>query len=374
MEKKYILNDNEEVIDESKKKRKNPYDSMFFTSGDLDYNMKMFNKHFGTDGMPSSGLNGEPVDVGEPVGNLSSGSDSSSGESSGATGGEGIGESLINEAKDRNIRRYYIRPQNVYCSTKKDVLEALVKAGNENCSIYSLKRLDDKNKVNLLTTDDILYYYDDHVLYDKNHVQVLDYNLTIKHEETRKKFADIDAVPESSAEKAYSDRLTPFTVDDKKESFNIDFDNPFDLKFDDTPNAIGQRLTESGEIIDKVCCICGQEFEGEGHNPEPYMPAEDEDGNKNLCCDSCYQHFVVPAQENQDNVENNQSDENLEEKVNNTDKTLWVRKLQDIISKKEPYIVTLPNGKKVKAITPTEIDAKSGKVYYSEKDFDGWEW
>ena len=361
---KRIIDDNWNVTSITEGKKKKPYDSITFDAGNIDYNIKMFNNRWGDNIFDHSYINGT-IDPGSEAGCTST--EESTGSTSGASSGEGMGESLVTEAKDRNIRRYYIRPQNVYCATKKDVLEALVKAGDQNCSVYSLKRLDNKDKVNLLTTNDILYYYDNRVLYDKNHVQVVDYNLNIKKEEDRRRFTDIDSVPVSSAEKEYTDRLTDFNVDDKDidEAFNQDFDriNALDIKED-----------ANGNELEHTCCICGETFTGYGNTPEPYMPAEDKDGNKNLCCDSCYQHFVVPAQENQDNVENNQSDENLEEKVNNTDKTLWVRKLQDIISKKEPYIVTLPNGKKVKAITPTEIDAKSGKVYYSEKDFDGWEW
>ena len=81
--------------------------------------------------------------------------------------GVGEGEGALTEAK-RYVRRYYIRPQNIFCSKKSDILQALAKdVGEENCSVYSLKSLGDHDDVHLLQPSDIIYYYDDGILYDK---------------------------------------------------------------------------------------------------------------------------------------------------------------------------------------------------------------
>lgn len=113
----------------------------------------------------------------------------------------------LNEAQ-RIIKRYYIRPQNIFCSKKEDILKALVSIGDNNCSVYSLKSLEDHDDVQLLKPSDIIYYYDEGVLYDKNHVKVMDYDLNVKYEEERKKFADIDAISDETFDAAYEDRLT----------------------------------------------------------------------------------------------------------------------------------------------------------------------
>lgn len=109
----------------------------------------------------------------------------------------------------RYIKRYYIRPQNIFCSNKAEILNALVKeVGENNCSVYSLKALDDHDDVHLLQPKDIIYYYDDGILYDKNHVKVMDYDLNVKHEEERKKFGNIDTVSDATFDAEYEDRLT----------------------------------------------------------------------------------------------------------------------------------------------------------------------
>ena len=109
----------------------------------------------------------------------------------------------------RYIKRYYIRPQNIFCSNKAEILNALVKeVGENNCSVYSLKALEDHDDVHLLQPKDIIYYYDNGILYDKNHVKVMDYDLNVKHEEERKKFGNVDAVSDATFEAEYKDRLT----------------------------------------------------------------------------------------------------------------------------------------------------------------------
>ena len=101
----------------------------------------------------------------------------------------------------RYIKRYYIRPQNIFCSNKAEILNALVKeVGENNCSVYSLKALEDHDDVHLLQPKDIIYYYDNGILYDKNHVKVMDYDLNVKHEEERKKFGNVDAVSDATFE------------------------------------------------------------------------------------------------------------------------------------------------------------------------------
>ena len=109
----------------------------------------------------------------------------------------------------RYIKRYYIRPQNIFCSNKAEILNALVKeVGENNCSVYSLKALEDHDDVHLLQPKDIIYYYDDGILYDKNHVKVMDYDLNVKHEEERKRFGNVDAISDQTFDAEYEDRLT----------------------------------------------------------------------------------------------------------------------------------------------------------------------
>ena len=173
----------------------------------------------------------------------------------------------LTEAK-RIVKRYYIRPQNIFCSNKNDILEALVKIGDANCSVYSLKNLEDHDDVHLLKPSDIIYYYDGGILYDKNHVKVMDYDLFVKNEEDRKKFADVDKVPEDKFDKEYEDRLV-------ESAFDVDYE-PVD--------ATGKPAKDRKFI----CCICGEECEGYDNNPDPVK----EEGR---CCDACNSKFVIPA-------------------------------------------------------------------------------
>lgn len=181
----------------------------------------------------------------------------------------------LTEAK-RYVKRYYIRPQNIFCSNKAEILTALVKdVGDNNCSVYSLKALEDHDDVHLLQPKDIIYYYDDGILYDKNHVKVMDYDLNVKHEEERKKFGNVDAISDQTFDAEYEDRLTEEITDDE-----------FDLDFDDV-NVYGIKLKE-GKEAEYTCCICGDDFEGYGNNPAPYK----ESGK---CCDACNRKFIIPA-------------------------------------------------------------------------------
>ena len=207
---------------------------------------------------------------------------------------------MLQEAK-RYVKRYYVRPQNIFCSNKDDILKALLRVGDKNCSIYSLKNLEDHDDVHKLTNKDIIYYYDDGILYDKNHVKVMDYDLFVQHEEKRKKFSDIDTAPEETVNKEYDDRLTKDDLKDKEvikdfKAINEDYDgeqesteenceveNPFELDF--------ERINAYGESLDNptfTCCICGDEYEGYGNNPWPIK-------KEGRCCDMCNANKVIPA-------------------------------------------------------------------------------
>lgn len=121
----------------------------------------------------------------------------------------------LNEAK-RYVKRYYVRPLNIFCGNKEDIIQALIRAGDQNCSVYSLKNLDDHEDVHLLQPSDIIYYWDDRVLYDKNHVQVMDYDLFVKHEEERKKVGNVDTMSDAAFSDMYDDRATEDDLKDKE--------------------------------------------------------------------------------------------------------------------------------------------------------------
>ena len=231
-------------INETRKKykKKSPYSSISYTTGDIALNINRFNQAIGT-------LEGSEVGVG--------------------------GEGALCEAK-RYVRRYYIRPQNIFCSNKAEIIKALIELGDQNCSVYTLNNLGDNKDVGKLMTSDIIYYYDNGILFDKNHVKVMDYDLSIKKEEDRKKFANVDKASEKEFKAEYEDRMTDAT--ELEENF-------FNLDFDDV-NVYGERLTEAKE---RFCCICGEPIEGYGNNPEPYMSADN-----GQACDACNIKFVVP--------------------------------------------------------------------------------
>ena len=234
---------NKQALIEATKKRekKKPYSAITYTTGDIALNIDRFNQAFGT-------TEGGEVGIG--------------------------GEGSLCEAK-RYVRRYYIRPQNIFCSNKAEILKALIELDDANCSVYTLNNLGDDKDVGKLMNSDIIYYYDDGILYDKNRVKVMDYDLSIKKEENRKKFANVDSASDKEFKSEYEDRMTDAT--ELEEAFNLDFDDV---------NVYGEKLTEAKEAF---CCICGEPIEGYGNNPEPYMSAE-----KGRCCDSCNIKFVIP--------------------------------------------------------------------------------
>ncbi len=304
-------------MNEARKRRKKklPYTSVSCTTGDIGLNINRFNQAMGTQ-------EGSEIGIGS--------------------------EGALCEAK-RYVRRYYIRPQNIFCSNKAEIIKALIELDDNNCSVYTLNNLGDDKDVSKLMNSDIIYYYDDGILYDKNKVKVMDYDLSIKKEENRKKLTKVsDDSREFKSE--YEDRMTTATeleenyaLDDifndcDYEVISTDFspmgdkviitlnhnaydieaaaeqliaclnnagistidwdtngstvfifalspDNALDLDFDDY-NVFGEKLTEAKE---RICCICGEPIDSYGNNPEPYMSAD-----KGQACDSCNLHFVVP--------------------------------------------------------------------------------
>ncbi len=304
------------ITEARRKKRKLPCDSVSYTTGNIALNIDRFNQAFGT-------AEGSEVGIG--------------------------GEGALCEAK-RYVRRYYIRPQNIFCSNKAEIIKALIELDDKNCSIYTLNNLGDEKDVSKLMNSDIIYYYDDGILYDKNRVKVMDYDLSIKKEEERKHFANVDKAPDKEFRAEYEDRMTDATeleenfvmdafnscayevisadynekgdkivvslnheVSDIEEAaehlihcldkagisvldwntngnnvfiFELYDDNEFSLDFDDV-NVFGEKLIEAKE---NICCICGEIIDGYGNNPEPYVSADE-----GRCCDGCNVKFVIPA-------------------------------------------------------------------------------
>ena len=239
-----------------RKNKKRAYDYVSYTTGDINLNIDHFNKRMGS--YEASG-------TGETE--INNNTDSNGGLSSG-------GESLA-EAK-RYVRRYYIRPQNIFCSNKAEIIKTLIELDDANCSIYTLNNLGDEKDVSKLMNSDIIYYYDNGILYDKNKVKVMDYDLSIKKEENRKHLNNADKNLNKEFKDVYSDRMTAAT--ELEEAFNLEFDSY---------TVYGEKLTEAKE---NFCCICGEPIEGYGNNPEPFMSAMD-----GQCCDGCNLKFVVPA-------------------------------------------------------------------------------
>ena len=236
--------DKRALIEATKKRRKNkkPYSSATYITGDIALNISRFNQAFGT-------TEGGEIGIG--------------------------GEGALCEAK-RYVRRYYFRPMNKFASNKAEVLKTLIEIGDQNCTIYTLNNLGDEKDVSKLTSNDIIYTYDDGILKDKNGVRIMDYDLSIKKEENRKKFANIEQASEKEFKAEYEDRMTDVT----------ELDEAFNLSFDDI-NAYGEKLIEAKEAF---CCICGEPLEGYGNNPEPYMSSDN-----GRACDSCNIRFVIPA-------------------------------------------------------------------------------
>lgn len=181
----------------------------------------------------------------------------------------------------RYVRRYYIKPYNVFCSNKAEILMNLIDHLDEDCVIYTLNNLGDEKDVSKLTANDIIFYYEDSILYDKNHVRIMDYKLNIKNEENRDR-VDVDKTSDSRLNDIYDDRLTDLN------NLEENAINEFDLDF--------PSLSEAKK---NVCCICGEEIDGYGNNAEPYASGR--------CCDACNMKFVIPSRI--DAMQKGQSDE-----------------------------------------------------------------
>ena len=303
-------------INEVKKRRKKkPFSSISYTTGDIELNIDRFNTAMGS-------LEGNEAGVG---------------------GCGALAENVELQEAKRYVRRYYIRPQNIFCSNKAEIIKALIELDDANCSVYTLNNLGDDKDVSKLMTSDIIYYYDDGILYDKNKVKVMDYDLSIKKEEDRKHFANIDTASEKEFKAEYEDRMTDVTeleenfddellascpydiisadyndIGDKfivslnhnvpdieiaaeeliawvEKTYKVHIvdwntngsnvfifelapDNAFDLDFEDI-NVFGEKLTEAKETF---CTICGELLDGPGHNTE-----------NGIICDGCELHFSV---------------------------------------------------------------------------------
>lgn len=224
------------------KKKKKPYSSSYEGNTNPAANIDFFNFHNGT------------VDTAEV---------------SSETGNADCCEAVELTEVKRYVRRYYIKPQDIFCSNKAEIILALIEHEDEDCVIYTLNNLGDIKDTSKLTANDIIFYYEDRILYDKNHVRIMDYKLNIKNEEERTK-VDVEKTSDARLNDIYADRLTDLS------ELEEGFENPFNLSFN--------VLTEDKK---EVCCICGEEYDGYGNNAEPYAHGR--------CCDACNLKFVIPS-------------------------------------------------------------------------------
>ena len=290
-----------------RRRRKAPFSSISYTTGDIGLNIDRFNQAFG----------------------------STEGSEVGISGG-----GALSEAK-RYVRRYYFRPMNIFASNKAEIIKTLIDIGDQNCTIYTLNNLGDDKDVSKLGSHDIIYTYDDGILKDKNGIRVMDYDLSIKKEEERKKFANVDKTSDKEFKAEYEDRMTtateleenmssltpifddcPFDVIDADYTaqgevivslnhnvtdieeaadelircletygmtvvdwntnghnvfiFELTPNNEFDLSFDDI-NVYGEKLNEAKE---RYCAKCGEPVGDDFHNT-----------GEGIVCDGCYLHF-----------------------------------------------------------------------------------
>jgi hypothetical protein len=248
-----LMSDNKNLKEQRKKIRRKPkYSSVSYTTGDIGLNIDHFNQRMGTANVGANSTEG-------------------------TTNEGGLCESK------RYVRRYYIRPQNIFCSNKAEIIKALIELDDANCSVYTLNNLGDEKDVSKLMNSDIIYYYDNGILYDKNKVKVMDYDLSIKKEENRKHFANVDKASEKEFKNEYKDRMTDATELEEM----ISLDEAFNLDFDDF-NVFGERLTEAKEAA--YCCFCGEPIDGPGKDPKGVMGNTD-----GKCCDGCNLKFVTPT-------------------------------------------------------------------------------
>ena len=298
-----------------RRKHKRPFNSVSYTTGDIALNINRFNQAMGS-------LEGSEIGIG--------------GEGALAEAAE------LHEAK-RYVRRYYFRPMNLFASNKAEIIKTLIDIGDQNCTIYTLNNLGDTKDVSKLSSSDIIYTYDNGILKDKNGVRVMDYDLSIKKEENRKKFSNVDQASEKEFKAEYEDRMTGATeleenfddtllatcpydvisadynnIGDKfivslnnnvadidaagvdltawVEStyglsvldWNTNGRNVFifelqpDNEFDmefDDVNVFGEKLNEAKE---RFCSICGEPIDDAGHVTD-----------SGIVCDGCELHFAI---------------------------------------------------------------------------------
>lgn len=266
-------------LTEAKKKKRKI--KVTYSTGYPAYDLEMFNKRF--DGMPNGSWD---VKVNKELGDLGviSPDGSSVVDSGEIAGGEGVNENMnLNEAK-RYVRRYYIKPINKFCSTKTDIINYLIEYNEQDCTIYTLNNLIDNDDVSKLTSKDIIYFYEDGILYDKNHMKLMDYDLAVKNEEERERI-NIEKASEKDLKRVYADRIIGAEFEESISQKKIyESTHELDLDFDDI-DIYGKTLRESKK---EVCCICGEDLDGYGNNPEPYKQS-------GKCCDACNIKFVIPA-------------------------------------------------------------------------------
>ena len=191
-------------ITEKRKCRKKPFSSSSYTTGDIELNIDRFNTAMGT----------------------------AEGEETGISGSGALSEEANLQEAKRYVRRYYVRPQNIFCSNKAEIIKTLIEIGDQNCTIYTLNNLGDTKDVAKLMNNDIIYYYDEGILYDKNHIRIFDYDLSIKKEEDRKKFTKVDD-DSKEFKSEYKDRMTSAT--ELEESQDV-LDGAFNAALDDVFN------------------------------------------------------------------------------------------------------------------------------------------
>lgn len=208
------------------------------TSGYLSFNDEMFNKMNHTD---DDTLGSGPATPDTAV---------DSGNTSASVGGDsgGLAESMVLQEAKREVRRYYLKPQNIWCSNKAEVLKALVDVGTNDCVIYTLKNLVDNDDIHKLSDKDIIYYFEDGILYDKNKVRVMDYDLVIKHEEDRPKLTN--NASDATFRAAYEDRITDQSVVEDLEMTEAEKNTLEEFLKEDryTKEELCAYLAEHGEI------------------------------------------------------------------------------------------------------------------------------
>lgn len=189
----------------AKKKKSKSKIKTTYTTGDIAVNIDHFNKE----------LSNIAVKNGTFLAQSPDGANTITAEPGAATP-----SAALTEAK-RYVRRYFIRPQHIFCSNKAEIIKALIDIDEKggNCTVYTLNNLGDIKDITKLTNNDIIYFYDDGILYDKNHVKVLDYDLYIKHEENRDKI-NPDTVSDNTFKDIYADRMTAATELEEEVSLN----------------------------------------------------------------------------------------------------------------------------------------------------------